>query len=165
MTHDSWPITHKGFLPPSRTVRIRWWCQVHSWLYYRSNRKVKQLEWLVGAQVDFHRVQPSLLLSGDCSRYEVFGLILWRSGFNTLANFSKMRAIPNLYLRIAECCMKSINWFTSNTTNSHHTIMDYEKAKRALDALSQERQAQYDRLQLAAQAKRELENRYSKIEQ
>ena len=41
--------------------------------------------------------------------------------------------------------------------------MDYEKAKRALDVLSQERQAQQNRLQLAAQAKRELENRYRKI--
>ena len=36
--------------------------------------------------------------------------------------------------------------------------IDTEKAKRALDALSQERQAQYDRLQLAAQAKHRLEN-------
>ena len=36
--------------------------------------------------------------------------------------------------------------------------MDYEKAKRALDALSQERQAQQDRLQLAAQAKQQLDN-------
>ena len=36
--------------------------------------------------------------------------------------------------------------------------MDYEKAKRALEALSQERQAQQDRLQLAAQAKRKLDN-------
>ena len=35
--------------------------------------------------------------------------------------------------------------------------MDYEKAKRALDALSQERQAQQDRLQLAAQAKQQLD--------
>ena len=43
--------------------------------------------------------------------------------------------------------------------------MDYEKAKRALDALLQERQTQQNRLQLAAQAKRELENRYSKIKQ
>ena len=34
--------------------------------------------------------------------------------------------------------------------------MDYDKAKRALDALSQERQAQQDRLQLAAQAKQRL---------
>ena len=43
--------------------------------------------------------------------------------------------------------------------------MDYEKAKRALDALSQERQAQQDRLQLAAQAKRELEKQNCKIKQ
>lgn len=35
--------------------------------------------------------------------------------------------------------------------------MDYEKAKRALDALSQERQAQNDRFQLAAQAKQHLD--------
>ena len=41
--------------------------------------------------------------------------------------------------------------------------MDYEKAKRALDHLKAERQAQYDRLQLAAQAKQELENRKCKI--
>ena len=41
--------------------------------------------------------------------------------------------------------------------------MDYEKAKRALDALLQERQAQQNRLQLAAQAKQELDNRNCKI--
>ena len=35
--------------------------------------------------------------------------------------------------------------------------IDTEKAKRALDALSQERQAQQHRLHLAAQAKRELD--------
>ena len=35
--------------------------------------------------------------------------------------------------------------------------MDYEKAKRALDARSQERRAQQDRLQLAAQAKQHLD--------
>lgn len=35
--------------------------------------------------------------------------------------------------------------------------MDYEKAKRALEARSQERQAQQDRLQLAAQAKQHLD--------
>lgn len=35
--------------------------------------------------------------------------------------------------------------------------IDSEKAKRALDALSQERQAQNDRLQLAAQAKQYLD--------
>lgn len=39
--------------------------------------------------------------------------------------------------------------------------MDYDKAKRALDALSQERQAQQDRLQLAAEAKAELDKRKS----
>ena len=36
--------------------------------------------------------------------------------------------------------------------------MDYEKAKRALDVLSQERQAQQNRLQLTAQAKQRLDN-------
>lgn len=36
--------------------------------------------------------------------------------------------------------------------------MDYEKAKRALDHLHAERQAQNDRLQLAAQAKQRLDN-------
>lgn len=36
--------------------------------------------------------------------------------------------------------------------------MDFEKAKRALDALSQERQAQQDRLQLAIEAKQKLGN-------
>ena len=35
--------------------------------------------------------------------------------------------------------------------------MDYEKAKRTLDALTQERQAQQDRLQLAVQAKQHLD--------
>ena len=35
--------------------------------------------------------------------------------------------------------------------------MDYEKAKRALDHLHAERQAQNDRLQLAAQAKQHLD--------
>ena len=35
--------------------------------------------------------------------------------------------------------------------------MDYEKAKRALDVLSQERQSQQDRLLLAAQAKQHLD--------
>lgn len=41
--------------------------------------------------------------------------------------------------------------------------MDYEKAKRALDALSQERQAQNDRLQLTAQAKAMLDKRKVQI--
>lgn len=43
--------------------------------------------------------------------------------------------------------------------------MDYEKAKHALATLQEEKRAQQDRLQLAAQTKRELENRYSKIKQ
>ena len=41
--------------------------------------------------------------------------------------------------------------------------MDYDKAKRALDVLSQERQAQQDRLQLAVQAKHELDNNRTKL--
>ena len=36
--------------------------------------------------------------------------------------------------------------------------MDYEKAKRALDALTQECQAQQDRLQHAVQAKQTLDD-------
>ena len=41
--------------------------------------------------------------------------------------------------------------------------MDYDKAKRALDVLSQERKTQQDRLQLAAQAKHELDNNRTKL--
>lgn len=39
--------------------------------------------------------------------------------------------------------------------------MDYEKAKTAIATLKRERQAQKDRLQLAAEAKAELDKRKS----
>lgn len=39
--------------------------------------------------------------------------------------------------------------------------MDYEKAKRALDALSQERQAQQDRIKKATEAKARLSSSLS----
>ena len=59
-------------------------------------------------------------------------------------------------MRITECAIEVNLLININANKSHHTIMKYEKAKCALDHLQAERQAQNDRLQLAADAKHKL---------